>query len=75
MSIHVAYMYIVVYNACTCTCIVHCVQCIVHALCTLCTSIVRELLNEDVVKRLIRHEAQPCALSGLETTSEFNNSP
>ena len=38
-------------------------------------SILRELLNEDVVERLIRHEAQPSALSDLETTSEFNNSP
>ena len=38
-------------------------------------SILRELLNEDVVERLIRHEAQPSALSGLETTSEFNNLP
>ena len=37
--------------------------------------VLRELLNEDVVERLIRHEAQPSALSGLETTSEFNNSP
>ena len=37
---------------------------------TMC--ILRELLNEDVVERLIRHGAQPSALSGLETTSEFN---
>ena len=37
-------------------------------------SILRELLNEDVVERLIRHLAAPRDLSGLETTSEFNNS-
>ena len=37
-------------------------------------SILWELLNEDVVERLIRHEAKPSALLGLETTSEFNNS-
>ena len=36
-------------------------------------SILRELLNEDVVERIIRHEAQPSALLGLETTPEFNN--
>ena len=36
-------------------------------------SIVRELSNEDVVEKLIRHEAQPSALSGFETTSEFDN--
>ena len=33
----------------------------------------RELLNEDVVEKLIRHEAEPSALSGFETTSAFNN--
>ena len=33
----------------------------------------RELLNEDVVEKLIRHEAEPSALSGFETTSSFNN--
>ena len=43
--------------------------------CYTVASILRVLLNEDVVERLIRHEAQQSALSGLETTSEFNNSP
>ena len=33
-----------------------------------------ELLNEDMVERLIRHEVQPSALIGLKTTYEFNNS-
>ena len=37
-------------------------------------SILRELLNEEVGET-IRHETQPSALSGLETISEFNNSP
>ena len=36
-------------------------------------SILRKLLNEDVVENLIRHKAQPSALSGFETTPEFNN--
>ena len=36
-------------------------------------SIVRELSNEDVVEKLIRHEVQPSALSGFETTSEFDS--
>ena len=35
-------------------------------------SVLRKRLYEDVVKRLIKHEAKPCALLGLETTSEYN---
>ena len=31
-------------------------------------------LNEHVVKKLMRHEAEPSALSGFKTTSAFNNS-
>ena len=29
-------------------------------------------MYEDVVKGLIKHEAKPSALLGLETTSEYN---
>ena len=35
------------------------------------TIIIVKLLNEDVVEKLIRHEAQPSASSGLETTPKF----
>ena len=37
-------------------------------------SIPWELLNENMVERLIRYEKKPSALLGFETISEFNNS-
>ena len=38
-------------------------------------SILQDLLNKDVIERLIRHEAGlSSAILGLETTSAFNNS-
>ena len=36
-------------------------------------SILSELLNEDVVEKLISHEVEPSAFSGFETTSVFNS--
>ena len=37
-----------------------------------CANALWKRLYEDVIKRLIKHEAKPSALLGLETTSEYN---